>query len=68
MDAINRIMDPDTIADITLREGIYEFDPDLEGIYEEEDKLVFYEVNEGVYLTLDLNTPQQTPVYFLRLK
>ncbi|MDT2046684.1 SMI1/KNR4 family protein, partial [Priestia flexa] len=27
---INRIMDPDTIADITLREGIYEFDPDLE--------------------------------------
>lgn len=41
MDAINRIMDPDTIADITLREGIYEFDPDLEGIYEEEDKLVF---------------------------
>ncbi|EOP68858.1 MULTISPECIES: SMI1/KNR4 family protein [Bacillus] len=64
VDAINRIMDPDTIADITLREGIYEFDPDLEGIYEEEDKLVFYEVNEGVYLTLDLNTPQQTPVYF----
>lgn len=61
--AINRIMDPDTIADITLREGIYEFDPDLEGIYEE-DKLVFYEVNEGVYLTLDLTTPQQTPVYF----
>lgn len=62
--AINRIMDPDTIADITLREGIYEFDPDLEGIYEEDDKLVFFEVNEGVYLTLDLNTPQQTPVYF----
>ncbi|MCM3162671.1 SMI1/KNR4 family protein [Metabacillus litoralis] len=62
--AINRIMDPDTIADITLREGIYEFDPDLEGIYEDDDKLVFYEVNEGVYLTLDLNTPQQTPVYF----
>lgn len=62
--AINRIMDPDTIADITLREGIYEFDPDLEGIYEEDDKLVFFEVNEGVYLTLDLNTPQKTPVYF----
>lgn len=64
VNAINRIMDPDTIADITLREGIYEFDPDLEGIYEEEDKLVFYEINEGVYLTLDLNTPPQTPVYF----
>ncbi|OXT15107.1 SMI1/KNR4 family protein [Bacillus sp. OG2] len=61
---INRIMDPYTIAEITLREGIYEFDPDLEGIYEEDDKLVFFEVNEGVYLTLDLNTPKQTPVYF----
>lgn len=66
--AINRIMDPDTIADITLREGIYEFDPDLEGIYEEDDKLVFFEVNEGVYLTLDLNTPKQTPVYFFETK
>lgn len=62
--AINRIMDPDTIADITLREGIYEFDPDLEGIYEEDNKLVFFEVNESVYLTLDLNTHKQTPLYF----
>ena len=62
--AINRIMDPDTIADITLREGIYEFDPDLEGIYEEDEKLVFFEVNEGVYLTHELNTTKQIPVYF----
>lgn len=61
---INRLMDPDTIADITLREGIYEFDPDLDGIYEDEDKLVFFEVNEGVYLTLDLNNSEQTPVYY----
>ncbi|WP_061808727.1 SMI1/KNR4 family protein [Rossellomorea vietnamensis] len=64
MDAINRLMDPDTIVDITLREGIYEFDPDLDGIYEEEDKLVFFEVNEGVYLTLALDTSKQSPVYF----
>ncbi|MGE7593544.1 SMI1/KNR4 family protein [Peribacillus frigoritolerans] len=62
--SISRLMDPDTIADITLREGIYEYDPDLEGIYEEADKLVFYEVNEGVYLTLDLNDTQRTSVYF----
>ncbi|MBU8730734.1 SMI1/KNR4 family protein [Cytobacillus oceanisediminis] len=66
--AINRIMDPDTIADITLREDIYEFDPDLENIYEEEDKLVFFEKNEGVYLTLDLNTSNYTPVYFFGIK
>ncbi|MCC5803740.1 SMI1/KNR4 family protein [Rossellomorea vietnamensis] len=63
-DAINRLMDPDTIADITLREGIYEYDPDLDGIYEEEDKLVFFEVNEGVYLTLAIDTSNQSPVYF----
>ena len=60
----SRLMDPDTIADITLREGIYEYDPDLEGIYEEADKLVFYEVNEGVYLTLDLNDTQRNSVHF----
>ncbi|MEH7653489.1 SMI1/KNR4 family protein, partial [Bacillus safensis] len=34
--AINRIMGPDAIADINLREGRYEFDPDLEVIYEED--------------------------------
>lgn len=68
LNAINRIMDPDTIADITLMEGIYEFDPDLEGIYNEDDKLVFYEVNEGVYLTLDLNASQQTSVFYFEKK
>lgn len=62
--SISRLMDPDTIADITLREGIYEYEPDLEGIYEEADKLVFYEVNEGVYLTLDLNDTQKTSVHY----
>lgn len=64
----NRLLDPDTIADITLREGIYEFDPDLDGIYKEEDQLVFYEVNEGVYLTLDRKTVNQSPVYFFETK
>ncbi|KWW22044.1 hypothetical protein AS888_04415 [Peribacillus simplex] len=62
--SISRLMNPVTIADITLREGIYEYDPDLEWIYEEADKLVFYEVNEGVYLTLDLNDTQRSSVHF----
>ncbi|MGW6299771.1 SMI1/KNR4 family protein [Peribacillus butanolivorans] len=66
--SISRLMDPDTIADITLREGIFEYDPDLEGIYEEVDKLVFYEVNEGVYLTLDLNDTHRTSVHFFDTK
>ncbi|MGJ3197455.1 SMI1/KNR4 family protein [Peribacillus frigoritolerans] len=62
--SISRLMDPDTITDITLREGIFEYEPDLEGVYEEADKLVFYEVNEGVYLTLDLNDTQRNSVHF----
>ncbi|MCY7816208.1 SMI1/KNR4 family protein [Bacillus haynesii] len=66
--AINRFLDPATIADITLREDIYEFDPDLDGIYEDEDKLVFYEVNEGVYLTLDSNKTDKSSVFFLDKK
>lgn len=68
VNAINRIMDLDTVADITLREGVFEFDPDLDGIYEEEDKLVFFEVNEGIYLTLNLNTLQQAHVYYFENK
>lgn len=66
--AINRFLDPATIADITLREDIYEFDPDLDDIYEDEDRLVFYEVNEGVYLTLDLNDTDKSPVFFFDKK
>lgn len=62
--AINRFLDPATITDITLREDIYEFDPDLDDIYEDEDRLVFYEVNEGVYLTLDLNDTDKSSVFF----
>lgn len=62
--AFNRFLGPGTIADIRLREDIYELDPDLDGIYEEDDRLVFFEVNEGVYLTLDLNQASQTPVYY----
>lgn len=66
--SISRLMDPDTIADITLREGIFECDPDLKEIFEEADKLVFYEVNEGVYLTLVLNETQRTSVHFFETK
>lgn len=66
--SINRLLDPDTIADINLRQGIYENDPDLNDIYEDEDKLIFYEVNEGVYLTLERNKLDNNPVYFFDVK
>lgn len=53
--AINRLIDPLGCADIRLREDIYEYDPDLE-IYEsiEEESLIFFEINEGVYASIGL--------------
>lgn len=54
--AINRLMDPQSCADIRLREDIYEFDPDLE-MYEiyEDETLLFFEINEGVYASIGMN-------------
>ncbi|MGG3193087.1 MULTISPECIES: SMI1/KNR4 family protein [Priestia] len=61
--AINRIMGPKTIADAKLRKGMFEFDFDLEELYEE-SKLIFFEVNEGVYISLDLTLPHN-PVFYM---
>ena len=60
--AINRLIDPLGCADIRLRLDVYEYDPDLE-MYEtfEEDKLIFFEVNEGVYMSIGLTDGK---VYF----
>lgn len=54
--AINRLIDPLGCSDIRMREDIYEYDPDLE-MYEiyEENSLIFFEVNEGVYVSIGLN-------------
>jgi hypothetical protein len=53
--AIDRLIAPLGCADIRLREDIYEYDPDLE-IYEsiEEESLIFFEINEGVYTSIGL--------------
>lgn len=61
--AINRILGPSAVADIRLREGVFEFDPDLDGLYEE-DKLIFFEVNEGIYISLDLQLVNNPIFYF----
>ncbi|MEB2275515.1 SMI1/KNR4 family protein [Bacillus sp. ILBB4] len=61
--AINRIMGPKTVADVKLRKGMFECDSDLEEL-DEEDKLIFFEVNEGVYISLDLKSPNN-PVFYL---
>lgn len=56
MGAINRLIDPLGCADIRMREDIYEYDLDLE-MYEtyEENSLIFFEVNEGVYMSIGLS-------------
>ncbi|EMI14279.1 hypothetical protein C883_814 [Bacillus stratosphericus LAMA 585] len=61
--SINRIMGPGTVADIRLREGVFEFDPDLDELFDDENKLIFFEVNEGVYISLDLKLVNN-PVYY----
>ena len=60
--AINRLMDPGSCADVRLREDYFEFDPDLE-MYEpyEKDELLFFENNEGVYISIGLN---DNKIYF----
>ena len=54
--AINRLIDPLGCSDIRMREDIYEYDPDLE-MYEtyEENSLIFFEVNEGAYMSIGLS-------------
>lgn len=61
--AINRLLDPMTCANIRMRKDIYEFDLDLEVYLPfEKDKLLFFEVNEGVYLSMGINDEK---IYYL---
>lgn len=67
-DNFNRIMDPSSIADVILREDVYEFDPDLDGLYDNSNRLVFFEVVEGLFLELGLDSDLDTPVYHFDIK
>ena len=49
----NTFLSPDSFKIINLRQEYYEFDPDLELYESYPDKLIFFEVNEGVYLLID---------------
>ncbi|WP_394581802.1 hypothetical protein [Cytobacillus firmus] len=62
--SINRVVGPGAVADIRLREGVFEFDPDLDEIFDEKDKLIFFEVNEGVYISIDLQLANNPIFYF----
>ena len=60
-------MDTYSLQDINLRIGDFEYDPDLE-IYDEiynDDKLLFFEVNEGVYLAIDkIEHNEKNAIYY----
>lgn len=67
-DNFNRVMDPSSIADVVLREDIYEFDPDLDDLYNNSNRLVFFEIVEGLFLELGLSDSPTTPVYHFDVK
>lgn len=66
----DRLLDPDTVASFRLCEDIYEGDPTCAD-YDDEDKLVFFEVDEETFITMDLtstNANGQSPVYYFEQK
>jgi hypothetical protein len=68
-DMINRLMDPGSVADFHLSEGIYE-GQNVEEHYES-NFLVFFEVSEVSYIAIDLSMKNQkgeSPIYYLDSK
>ena len=52
---INRLMDPLSIRDFRLRQNDFEYFPDMEIYAEfEKNKLIFFEVNESVFFSIEL--------------
>ena len=70
-DSFDRLLSPQQIAQINLKKDFYESDPDLE-VYDDiynEDKLLFFEVNEGLYLAIDKNsTNGKNAIYYFEKK
>ncbi len=47
----NRFMDPISVADFRLRQDIYEYNPNLDDV-DDDESLVFFEVTELNFLTI----------------
>lgn len=64
VDFFNRIMDPDSIREFRLREGQFANNSELE-VYadSERDKLVFFEVCEGYYLSIGISKRNKGEIY-----
>ncbi|MGN4929645.1 SMI1/KNR4 family protein [Bacillus cereus group sp. MYBK14-1] len=61
----NRFMDPFSVSDFRLREDIYEYNPNIDGV-DDEESLVFFEVTELNFLTIKFkeeNELGQCPIY-----
>jgi hypothetical protein len=56
-ESIDKLLDPVEFKKINLKEDFFEFDPTLEifSLPMFKDKLIFFVVNEGVYLLIDKN-------------
>ena len=63
------MLDPDSLRIINLRQEYYEFDPDLELYQDYHGKLIFFEVNEGVYLLISKDhINEKNPIYYFEEK
>lgn len=62
---INRIMDPCSVRDFRLRENDFEYYPDIE-IYDkfEDNKLIFFEGNESVLISIQLGEEEKNSIYY----
>ncbi|ETT70846.1 MULTISPECIES: SMI1/KNR4 family protein [Bacillus] len=63
---VNRLMDPESVADLRLRQDVYEENPRYDYI-DDEESLAFFEINESSFLTLKFkqaNELGQCPVYY----
>lgn len=59
----NRFLSPDVLVEINMRQDEYEFDPDLD-IYNDPGKVIFFQVNEGVFLTIDKYSKSSTSAIY----
>lgn len=65
----DRLLGPNSFKKINLREDYYEYDPDLELYDYYSDKLIFFEVNEGVYLLIDKEDKNgKNAIYYINEK
>ena len=67
---IDRIMDPFSVADFRLKQGIYETDENVD-LFSSKNQFVFFEVNEDSFIHLDLSKHDNNgvhPIYYFDLK